>query len=158
MGSCRRNWRHPSAPALMAANSNAGWTSPWTPRRWKRFGSRPAFEVQPCRNPCDSASSNRALPRSRANWPGRSNSDGSATVLSTAFRPPRPISPTPAQELITWLHGTMVVLESAIGSADFLDQAARALLQIVGLDAGRVLLLNGDDWTTAAIEKQHAAR
>jgi adenylate cyclase len=53
-------------------------------------------------------------------------------------------------ELVGWLQTTMGVLQAAIGAADFLHKAAEALVQIVGLDHGRVLLLDGDGWTTAA--------
>ena len=43
------------------------------------------------------------------------------------------------------------VLQSAVGAADFLDRASQALVQIVGLDTGRVLLHKGDAWQTVAI-------
>jgi adenylate cyclase len=53
--------------------------------------------------------------------------------------------------LIGWLQTTMSVLQSTVGSADFLEKATAALVQIVGLHSGRVLLLEKDEWTTAAV-------
>jgi adenylate cyclase len=56
---------------------------------------------------------------------------------------------TPAIEetaVLIWLRGAMDVLQSAASSADFFDRAARAAVDLVGLDAGRVLLLTGDAW------------
>jgi adenylate cyclase len=52
-------------------------------------------------------------------------------------------------EMVGWLQTTMGVLQSAVGAADFLHKAAEALVQIVGLDHGRVLLAEGDGWSTA---------
>src|SRR5207248_2995667 len=53
-------------------------------------------------------------------------------------------------QMETWLKATVGVLQSSVGSADFIDRAAEALVQIVGLHAGRVLLLDGDTWKTVA--------
>lgn len=77
------------------------------------------------------------------------------TSLQEASRRWRNISELPATlsaQMETWLKATVGVLQSAVGSADFLTRAAQALVQIVGLRAGRVLLLDGENWTTAARE------
>jgi adenylate cyclase len=58
------------------------------------------------------------------------------------------------RELVAWLQSTMGVLQAAVGAADFLDRSAEALVQIVGLELGRVLVLRGDEWAVAAA---HAA-
>jgi adenylate cyclase len=54
------------------------------------------------------------------------------------------------KELLGWLETVMGVLQSTVGAADFLDKATQALVQIVGLELGRVLLLDRDQWTIAA--------
>ena len=43
-------------------------------------------------------------------------------------------------DIVNWLQMTMQVLQGTIGSEDFLKQAAVALVDIVGLESGRVLL------------------
>jgi hypothetical protein len=48
------------------------------------------------------------------------------------------------------LQTTVGVLQSIVGSADFLERAAEARVQIVVLDSGRVLLLEGERWNVAA--------
>jgi adenylate cyclase len=62
----------------------------------------------------------------------------------------RVVSTALASQMEDWLKATMGVLQSAVGSADFVDRAAEALVQIVGLHAGRVLLLEGDTWKAVA--------
>jgi adenylate cyclase len=56
------------------------------------------------------------------------------------------------KELLGWLQKVMGVLQGAVGSADFRRQAARAMVEIVGLDSGRVLRLSPRGWE---IEAQH---
>lgn len=43
-------------------------------------------------------------------------------------------------DIVNWLQMTMHVLQGTVGSEDFLQQAAVALVDIVGLESGRVLL------------------
>ncbi len=57
------------------------------------------------------------------------------------------------ESFIGWLKTAMGVLQSAASSMDFFDKAARALVDMVGMDSGHVLLLQGGDWRTVA---QHA--
>jgi adenylate cyclase len=54
------------------------------------------------------------------------------------------------KEMVGWLQTVMGVLQATVGAADFLDKATQALVQIVGLEVGRVLLLDHDEWTVAA--------
>jgi hypothetical protein len=75
---------------------------------------------------------------------------GGLSELSRRLRPPPALSPPQLDELVGWLQTTVGVLHSTVGSADFLERAAEALVQIVGLDSGRVLLLKGDRWDVAA--------
>ncbi len=53
-------------------------------------------------------------------------------------------------EMVGWLQTTMGVLQATVGAADFLDKATEALVQILGLDHGRALLLCDGEWTSAA--------
>ena len=55
------------------------------------------------------------------------------------------------RDLVPWLQAAMDVLQSAAGSADFFDKAARAVVDLVNLDSGRVLLLKEDEWRPHAI-------
>jgi sigma-B regulation protein RsbU (phosphoserine phosphatase) len=57
----------------------------------------------------------------------------------------------PEESLIRWLQGAMDVLHSAVSSADFFDRAAGALVDMVGLDTGRVLILEGKEWRVQAL-------
>jgi adenylate cyclase len=53
--------------------------------------------------------------------------------------------------LVPWLQATLDVLQSAASSADFFEKAARAVVDLIDLDSGRVLLLKGDEWQTQAL-------
>ena len=77
-----------------------------------------------------------------------------ASGLSRSFRPPPALNAGQIDDLVRWLQTTLGVLQSTVGSSDFLRRAAEALVQIVGLHSGRVLLLETDRWAVAA---QHAA-
>ena len=70
--------------------------------------------------------------------------------LSNRLRTLPGLSGPQLKEMIGWLQTTMGVLQATVGAADFLNKAAQALVQIVGLEVGRVLLLDGDDWGVAA--------
>jgi adenylate cyclase len=52
------------------------------------------------------------------------------------------------ESIFRWLKATMGVLNSASNSQDYMEQAAQAVLDLVGLDTCRVLLLAGDQWRT----------
>jgi len=55
------------------------------------------------------------------------------------------------RDLVPWLQAAMDVLQSAAGSADFFEKAARAVVDLVNLDSGRVLLLKQDEWRPHAV-------
>jgi adenylate cyclase len=80
---------------------------------------------------------------------------GALKEYSTRLRVPPALGAPQLEELAGWLQMTVGVLQSSIGSPDFLDRAAVALVQIVGLDTGCVLLLHGDRWDVVAA---HGAR
>ena len=50
--------------------------------------------------------------------------------------------------LVRWLRTTQDVLQSAASSSDFFAKAAQAAVDLVGFDAGRVLIYANDDWET----------
>jgi adenylate cyclase len=76
--------------------------------------------------------------------------DSKLAVLSRRLQALPPLAGPQLDELAGWLQTVMGVLQSTVGAADFLDKAAAALVQIVGLDLGRLLLLDGDHWIPAA--------
>ncbi|MBY0527378.1 MAG: adenylate/guanylate cyclase domain-containing protein [Gemmataceae bacterium] len=84
---------------------------------------------------------------------GQTIAPGSLQEFRQPIRPLPSLSPPQLNELIGWLQTTMGVLQSTVGSPDFLSQAADALVRIVGLDSGRVLLLQGGEWTVAAVHE-----
>jgi sigma-B regulation protein RsbU (phosphoserine phosphatase) len=70
-------------------------------------------------------------------------------------RQPHVVAPTALDEphdetMIRWLQAAMDVLQSAASSADFFEKAAAALVDLVGLDAGRVLLFQDGAWRLQA--------
>ncbi len=54
------------------------------------------------------------------------------------------------RQVLRWLQTSMGVFQSAACSADFFQKAAQAVVDIIGLDTGRVLLLENDRWQTRA--------
>ncbi len=56
------------------------------------------------------------------------------------------------ESLIPWLQATMDVLHGAAVSSDCFGRAASALVEMIGLDAGRVLMLEGDEWIEKALK------
>ncbi len=69
------------------------------------------------------------------------------TVLTSLNIPGQNIN---FEEIITWLKAAMGVLQSAATSHDFFEKAAQAVVETVGLDTGRVLLLEGGEWRTVS--------
>ncbi|CAN5877201.1 hypothetical protein BH23PLA1_BH23PLA1_37000 [soil metagenome] len=55
-----------------------------------------------------------------------------------------------AQQLARWLEALVAVQRSAAASPDFYAEAARAVVELIGLDCGSVLLRRGDDWEVVA--------
>jgi adenylate cyclase len=56
-----------------------------------------------------------------------------------------------AEALVRWLQATVAVLHSAAGSGEFFEQAAQAVVDLAGLDTGRVLILEGEVWKEVAV-------
>jgi adenylate cyclase len=54
------------------------------------------------------------------------------------------------EDLVRWIQATMGVLQSAASSMEFFPKAARAVVDLVGLDSGRVLLLDKGEWKVQA--------
>lgn len=73
-----------------------------------------------------------------------------AGVLS-GLKPP-PGGGADAEAFVRWMRVTMDVLQSAAGAQDFFTRAARAVVDLVGFDAGRVLLLQDGVWQSQVIQ------
>jgi adenylate cyclase len=66
-------------------------------------------------------------------------------------RPLSDLGDAPAPETIAhWLETVIGLEATANSTAEFLEQAARALVDLVGLDLGLVMLRQDDTWTEAA--------
>jgi sigma-B regulation protein RsbU (phosphoserine phosphatase) len=83
-------------------------------------------------------------PGARANEPS----------LLTTFAADRTLE---TESLLPWLQATVDLLHSAASDSDCFDRAAGALVEMVGLDAGRVLLLEGADWRVKALRTTSAS-
>ncbi len=79
---------------------------------------------------------------------------GRIAELSVRLRSLPGLSGAQLTEMVGWLQTTMGVLQATVGAADFMDKAAEALVQIVGLELGRVLVLDGEKWVAAAAHGQ----
>jgi adenylate cyclase len=55
-------------------------------------------------------------------------------------------------QLMEWLQTFLGLLHSAAGSEDFYTKAARALVDLVKLDSGRVLFRNGMEWQEQTVQ------
>jgi hypothetical protein len=56
-----------------------------------------------------------------------------------------------SKAVVRWLQATLAVFQSAACCSDFFNRAAQALVDMVDLDSGRVLLLEGGDWAQKAV-------
>jgi adenylate cyclase len=56
------------------------------------------------------------------------------------------------ETLVDWIQAVLMVLQSAAGSLDFFARAGRAVVDLVGLDSGRVLLLENGRWKEQACQ------
>jgi adenylate cyclase len=54
------------------------------------------------------------------------------------------------RSMIRWLQASMGVFQSAATSSDFFSKAAQAVVEIAGLETGRVLLWKGGQWESQA--------
>ncbi len=55
------------------------------------------------------------------------------------------------ESVIRWLQTMMGVLQAAAGTTEFLERAANAVVDLVGLDTGRVMLRDGGNWKADAL-------
>jgi adenylate cyclase len=69
-----------------------------------------------------------------------------ATPLSSLI----PETSAQVEGLVHWLQTALAVLQSAAGASDFYERAARAVVELVGLDSCRVLLRDGAGWKVQA--------
>jgi adenylate cyclase len=77
-------------------------------------------------------------------------------IQPTRFPSLHGVEPNQAGKLLLrWLRSSTSVFHSAAGSADFFERTAKAVVDIVGLDCCRVLLLEGDEWR---VEAEYIAR
>lgn len=60
---------------------------------------------------------------------------------------------TDMMSILDWLQTAMEVLQSAAGSSDFFQRAARAVVENVGLDTGATLLLENNEWKVQALHR-----
>jgi adenylate cyclase len=56
------------------------------------------------------------------------------------------------EQIVRWIQAAMGVLQGVAGSREFFPRAARAVVDLVGLDSGRVLLLDRGEWRVQAAE------
>jgi adenylate cyclase len=78
-----------------------------------------------------------------------------ATMAGSRFPSLTAASTVELENLLRWLQTTMEVLQSATSSSEFFFKAARAVVDIVGLDSGRVLLLENGAWVPVAVQTAH---
>ena len=68
------------------------------------------------------------------------------------------LGPHQSESLLAWLQAITMVLQSAAHSEDFFQRAAGAVVELAGLDTGRVMLFDGDEgWHTIATHAQTCA-
>lgn len=61
------------------------------------------------------------------------------------------------ENLVEWLQAAMSVFQSAASSPDFLERAAQAVVDLVGLDTVAVLLWDGTQWKQEAVCVGHGS-
>ena len=84
--------------------------------------------------------------------PPGSEPELAATDLSQGLPLAEKLSPPERDQLARWLGAVTRVLQSAIGAADFYVRAAQEMVELIGLDSGRVLELSPKgDWTVVAL-------
>jgi adenylate cyclase len=73
---------------------------------------------------------------------------GLDSAMPTLAASPRAL--TEQRAILRWLRMAMGVFQSAASSSDFFAKAAQAAVDMVGLDSGRVMLLDRGHWRTEA--------
>lgn len=77
--------------------------------------------------------------------------------LAYRLRPLPELEPSQLEGVVGWLQTTLGVIQSALGSADFMKHACEALVKIVGLDCGHVLLLQDANWQFSTMYPEAAS-
>jgi adenylate cyclase len=77
--------------------------------------------------------------------PGEDDGRAATSTLTMA-----PSGSLETRSVFEWLRAMIRVLHSAACDADFFQKAAQAVVEVVGLDMGRVLTRDGETWRTAA--------
>jgi adenylate cyclase len=65
---------------------------------------------------------------------------------------------TDVEGLIRWMRVTMDVMHSAASPTEFLARAARAVVDLVGLDSSRVLLIDKGAWKEQHLHRRHTLK
>jgi adenylate cyclase len=73
--------------------------------------------------------------------------DKAASIVAQILDP----KPVDAKTLISWLQRMVMVLHGAAGSNEFYHSAAQGIVDLIGLDTGRVLLWKDNRWGTLAV-------
>ena len=90
--------------------------------------------------------------------PGADSGSPYATIQGP-FRLADKLNDEDNDQLLQWLSAVTRVLQSAVSSADFYDSAAKEMVDLIGLDSGRVLhLAADDDWSVVASFHRDASR
>lgn len=80
---------------------------------------------------------------------------GSSSLISSLMSVAGGKGPAPAMDgdqLTAWIQAFLGLLHSAAGTEDFYAQAARALVDLVRLDSGRVLFRAGEGWQEKTVQ------
>jgi adenylate cyclase len=56
------------------------------------------------------------------------------------------------ESLVKWVQAILGVLQGAAGAMDFFPRAARTLVDLIGLDSGRVLVQDGGRWVVRSLQ------
>ncbi len=99
-----------------------------------------------------SVQAKRADPVGPRTLVGRSIAPGGLALVPERPTFPR-IETAQFHQVIDWLQVTAGVLQSVVGSDDFLAQAATALVTIVRLHSGRVLRRRGESWEPTHVHR-----
>lgn len=79
--------------------------------------------------------------------------DGSVALRFATVELPR--GATDVEGLVRWMRVTMDVMHSAASPQEFFARAARAVVDLVGLDSSRVLLLENGTWQEQHVHHRH---
>jgi adenylate cyclase len=85
--------------------------------------------------------------------------EASTAELSPVFPLAEKLNAAERDQLARWLSAVTRVLQSALSSADFHERAAQEMVELIGLDSGRVLELSASgDWKVAALYVRQSAK